>query len=228
MIFQFGCVNRNHKLRRTILSKHKLNKVLKNNILNNKKKITSFFNKMSSESLAMKKKMVHKRFTEEEDNKLRDLVKIYGENQWLMISSRMGTRNSRQCRDRWCQYLSPKSNLSPWSKEEENLLVKLVQEYKGKWLEILKRFPGRSYNQIKNKYKTLERRKKVAELKNYNFQMKSLNMQNKLFFAQNMIPVYNSFNCPPVQATKDSESETSSPDEFDFEFDCFEDPCLWD
>ena len=176
--------------------------------------------------MSSKKKMVHKRFTEEEDNKLRDLVEKYGENQWLMISSCMGTRNSRQCRDRWCQYLSPKSNLAPWTPEEEDLLMKLAEQYKGKWLEIMKMFPGRSYNQIKNKWKTLERRRKVSQLKKYSMQMKYLHMNNKLYFAQNIIPVLENLSFSPVSSMKESESDTFSQDDFDF--DSFEDPLLWE
>ena len=176
---------------------------------------------MSLSTVGMKKKMVHKRFTEEEDNKLRDLVQKYGENQWLMISSRMGTRNSRQCKDRWLQYLSPKSNLTPWTPEEEELLLKLSEQYKGKWLEITKMFPGRSYNQVKNKWKTLERRKKAAEINSYNIPLKSLLMQNKLYFINNILPVIESLNTQNIPI-KENDSDIFSQDEVDF--DLFDDP----
>ena len=176
---------------------------------------------MSSSTVGMKKKMVHKRFTEEEDNKLRDLVQKYGENQWLMISSRMGTRNSRQCKDRWLQYLSPKSNLTPWTPEEEELLLKLSEQYKGKWLEITKMFPGRSYNQVKNKWKTLERRKKAAEINSYNIPLKSLLMQNKLYFINNILHVIESLNTQNIPI-KENDSDIFSQDEVDF--DLFDDP----
>ena len=102
---------------------------------------------------------VNRRFTPEEDQKLTELVQLYGAGNWIFIASCMKTRNSRQCKDRWCQYLSPEANQSAWTEEEEERLKQLYQKYNGKWLEIGKYFEGRALSQIRNKWKTLERRR---------------------------------------------------------------------
>ena len=106
---------------------------------------------------------VNRRFTQEEDETLTKLVKLYGAGNWLFIASCMKTRNSRQCKDRWYQYLSPESNQSPWTEEEEKKLRELVQQYNGRWLEIGKFFEGRALSQIRNKWRTLERRRVVGK-----------------------------------------------------------------
>ena len=180
---------------------------------------------MNTSDKVIKKKMIHRRFTEEEDDKLRELVKKYGENQWLLISSCMGTRNSRQCKDRWHQYLSPEANLAPWTQEEEELLKRLFEQYQGKWLEILKFFPKRSYNQIKNKWKTIERKRKIAEANKFIYPIKSLKIQNKLYFIKTVLPVLETMNTN--QPTTVNESNYDPFDQADFNFDEFEDPCLW-
>ena len=104
------------------------------------------------------KKKINRRFTKEEDNELRKYVKLYGKDNWRFIASCMKNRNARQCRERWCQYLSPNSNLNPWTKEEEQKLKKLAKVYNKDWTKIINYFKGRALSQLRNKYKTLERR----------------------------------------------------------------------
>ena len=101
---------------------------------------------------------VNRRFTLQEDKKLRELVALYGQNDWHSVAAKMEKRNARQCKDRWYQYLSPNSNQSPWSVEEEENLKRLYSELKGKWTEIAKFFPGRADAQVRNKWRTLQRR----------------------------------------------------------------------
>ena len=113
-----------------------------------------------------RKKIGHKinrRFTEEEDMILKKLVKLYGDSNWIKISNRMPGRNSRQCKDRWCLYLSPNTNRSPWTAEEEQRLLELAKKYKKKWTEISKFFDGRPDTQIKNKWKTLVNRQEKPD-----------------------------------------------------------------
>ena len=108
---------------------------------------------------------INRRFSIQEDKKLTALVSIYGENSWPLIASKMEHRNSRQCKDRWCQYLSPEANKTPWTEEEEERLKVLVIELNGKWIEIAKHFNGRADAQIRNKWKTLQRRMGMLPLK---------------------------------------------------------------
>lgn len=107
------------------------------------------------------KKQAHTRipFSSIEDKKLRFLVCEYGEENWKIISKNMKNRNTRQCRERWNNYLSPKINNFPWSEEEDKLLEKLYHMYGPKWSSIAKNFDGRTYITIKNRFLLLQRRK---------------------------------------------------------------------
>lgn len=98
---------------------------------------------------------VYNRFSEKDDNKLRELVKQYGDSNWKLIASKMHGRNKRQCRDRWMRYLAPTVNHSPWSQQEDDLLMNLVPKMYPKWREISKHFNGRNDIQTKNRYKVI-------------------------------------------------------------------------
>lgn len=104
------------------------------------------------------KNKVNCRFSAKEDKKLTDLINKYGENDWKLFASYMPGRNKRQCKDRWTRYLSPNVNNGPWTPEEEQLLLNLVNELDHKWTQIAKHFQGRNDSQIKNKYHILQAR----------------------------------------------------------------------
>ena len=97
-------------------------------------------------------------FTEEEDQKLKTLVEQYGENQWEFLARQIGTRSSRQCRERWTNYLCPRLSQGPWTKEEDRLLFLKVKKYGKKWELLVRFFPTRSRNNIKNRYNTIVRK----------------------------------------------------------------------
>ena len=104
-----------------------------------------------------KKKRTNNKFTKEEDRALRTLVRHYGESAWDEISALMPGRNARQCHDRWVYYLSPKVNNMPWSEEEDQKLIHECYELKGKWVQIAKKFKGRTDIQIKNRWNLLKK-----------------------------------------------------------------------
>ena len=110
-------------------------------------------------SSKIEKHRLNRRFSEQEDEMLIKLVNIYGPRNWTFIASHLGTRNARQCRDRWFSYLSPDSNPLPWTQEEEERLRALVVKFDYDWQEIKKYFNGRAIPQIRNKWRTLERRR---------------------------------------------------------------------
>ena len=103
------------------------------------------------------KKRLNKKFTPEEDRKLKSLIKKLGENAWEEVVYLMEGRNMRQCKDRWTYYLSPKVKNLPWTPEDDARLIKLAKELNGKWVQISKRFKGRNDTQIKNRWNTLKK-----------------------------------------------------------------------
>ena len=97
----------------------------------------------------------HKKFSLSEDNLLSYLVSKYGHN-WKLVSSFMPNRSSRQCRERYINYLSPDLKNEPWTEEEDNLLMTKASELGPKWSKILSFFPTRSYVSVKNRWNILK------------------------------------------------------------------------
>lgn len=78
------------------------------------------------------------------------LTQKYGTKNWSFISDFIEGRNSKQCRDRYSNYLIPVFFNCEWSKEEDELLKKLYRIFRPKWYKIQKSFQFRSQNSIKN------------------------------------------------------------------------------
>lgn len=107
----------------------------------------------------VKSKKLKNKFTPEEDEKLRQLVSMYGTNAWSTIASLMGTnRNHRQCRERWKNYVDPTlMNNQPWNYDDDRLLVEKYAELGPKWNKIAKFFHNRSDNSIRNRWQLIIR-----------------------------------------------------------------------
>ena len=95
------------------------------------------------------------KFTDEEDIKLKYFVHMYGSNNWELIASALGTKNERQCRERWRNYLNPKLTTNPWTVEEDMQLVQKYAQYGSKWKRIANEMTGRSVNSVRNRWKLL-------------------------------------------------------------------------
>ena len=85
-----------------------------------------------------KRSAAKNKFSSQEDEMLRELVKKFGEYNWTKISSNLIGRNERQCHDRWFYYLSPSVNKDPWTQEEDDLLRKLIEDVGPRWVNIAK------------------------------------------------------------------------------------------
>lgn len=86
----------------------------------------------------------------EEDQKLMELISVFGPTNWVRISNSLATRLPKQCRERYHQNLKPSLNRTPISAEEGELIEQLVAKYGKKWAEIARHLNGRSDNAIKN------------------------------------------------------------------------------
>ncbi|OMJ73976.1 hypothetical protein SteCoe_27225 [Stentor coeruleus] len=89
-----------------------------------------------------------------EDQILRDLVEIYGERNWKKVSKNLIKkhnilRTSKQCQERWSNYLNNTSSL-PLTKLEIAIILETQKKYGNKWSLIANFLPGRSENQVKN------------------------------------------------------------------------------
>lgn len=109
------------------------------------------------EGEAKKKNNIKIKFTEEEDAKLLQLVMQHGTKDWIHISQMMETRNPRQCRERWNNYVNPALRTDPWSAEEDMLLDQKFAEFGPRWNKISKFFKNRSDNSIRNRWMMIAR-----------------------------------------------------------------------
>lgn len=115
---------------------------------------------VSSESVEVSKKkrvenVQRTRFTKEEDELLKYLVNGQTQVKWSEIAQHFPNRTSRQCRERYNNYLRPNLVNGRWTKEEDELLEKLFEIHGPKWSFISKSFNSRSSVNVKNRHATL-------------------------------------------------------------------------
>ena len=108
---------------------------------------------------------LHSKFTPEEDNRLRALVQEIGMSNWTAIAEQMPGRNVRQCKERWINYLSPSLNTSPWTPDEDALLIAKQNELGSKWVQIARFFDNRTDAMCKNRFNVLRRRERKRNTK---------------------------------------------------------------
>ena len=96
------------------------------------------------------------RFSQEEDDQLRRLVEANGIKNWSLIAEQMPGRNVKQCRYRWHFHIertdTEKRSGTPFTPEEDELLIQKVQEFGTKWTTITKYFSDRLPTSLRNRY----------------------------------------------------------------------------
>lgn len=103
------------------------------------------------------------KFTDEEDQMLVELVRQFGLSSWSKIAHELKNKTSKQCKDRWKNYVNPALNHNEFSEEEDELLMKKVNEVGTRWTIVKDFFPDRSINNIR--YRWLNLNKTIAKNK---------------------------------------------------------------
>ncbi|KAL0072473.1 hypothetical protein AAF712_000236 [Marasmius tenuissimus] len=88
----------------------------------------------------------------EEDRLLIQAVQTYG-SRWSVVAGHVRTRSSTQCARRWSDTLDPRIDKSPWTPEQDQVLLQAVAQHGRSWANIAKTyFPGRTGLALKNRF----------------------------------------------------------------------------
>lgn len=110
-------------------------------------------------------KKTKNKFTELEDEIIKQFVQDNGAHTWGRILPLLPGRTSRQVRERYVNYLSPDVKRNQWTREEDELIIKLVSKFGKRWAYISRSFNQRTDVSIKNRYLLLKR-KEQKRMKN--------------------------------------------------------------
>ncbi|XP_069743364.1 transcriptional activator Myb isoform X2 [Narcine bancroftii] len=100
-----------------------------------------------------KRQLSKTRWTREEDEKLKKLVEQHGTEDWKVIANFLPNRTDVQCQHRWQKVLNPELIKGPWTKEEDQRVIELVQKYGPKrWSIIAKHLKGRIGKQCRERW----------------------------------------------------------------------------
>lgn len=125
--------------------------------------ISSFPNNLNRESIPKISRGGLKSlpWTDDEDEKLKELVELYGKKNWAKIAKKLGSehniqkRKGKHCRERWYNHLNPELNKGEWTFTEDIFILKEQLELGNKWSVISKKLKGRTENAVKNRWNCL-------------------------------------------------------------------------
>ncbi|CAK74871.1 unnamed protein product (macronuclear) [Paramecium tetraurelia] len=98
-----------------------------------------------------------KKWEFEDDQKIIQLVKQYDKN-WAEIAKHLPGKSGKQIRERYLNKLDPSINTASWTKEEDDIILKVYKQHGPKWSIASKQLKGRPENTVKNRFYSYIRR----------------------------------------------------------------------
>jgi hypothetical protein len=98
-------------------------------------------------------------WTAPEDAAIMNWVAANGATRWAALASQLPGRIAKQCRERWVNHLDPAISKDAWTPEEDDVITAAIRQHGQKWALIARLLPGRSDNQVKNRWNCQLKRK---------------------------------------------------------------------
>ncbi|KAK3684941.1 hypothetical protein B0T22DRAFT_464536 [Podospora appendiculata] len=136
-----------------------------------------------------------------EDAYLIQLVETQGASNWVRISTLIGTRTPKQCRERYHQNLKKTLNHEPITEEEGIMIEQLVHTIGKRWAEIARRLQGRSDNAVKNWWNGSQNRRKRHDRRKANLHGDSYD-EPAAMSPYSRAHLQGPLNTLPIQATR--------------------------
>ena len=110
-------------------------------------------NDINQRAAVFKRRASMGKWTEEEDDLLRQAVTDFGGKSWKKIASRLSGRTDVQCLHRWQKVLKPGLIKGPWTPEEDAKVIRLVKLHGNKkWSFIARQLKGRLGKQCRERW----------------------------------------------------------------------------
>ncbi|TXG55281.1 hypothetical protein EZV62_020537 [Acer yangbiense] len=150
-------------------------------------------------------------WTPEEDRKLMDYVTRYGCWNWRQLPKYAGlSRCGKSCRLRWMNYLRPNIKRGNYSKEEEDIIIRLHQQLGNRWSTIAAELPGRTDNEIKNHWHTNLKKRLLLQNSVTDDQKSDQNSQSETSSQEEVSKPPQEFDINPMNTPQILESSTST------------------
>ena len=90
---------------------------------------------------------------------------------WSLVCQTVPGRSGKQCRERWINQLCPALNKDNWTPQEDAILIQQQRIHGNFWTKIAQFLPGRSANNVKNRWGWLSRHRIIPNLSSQNIPM---------------------------------------------------------